>query len=72
MSITYYECVFVALSLLRAMRLRDIVICVACQAVEYFDTLSHKWHDFRREKKCFEQNDCFAFLSNFCPKHFLF
>jgi uncharacterized membrane protein YhaH (DUF805 family) len=42
-SITYYEPVFVALGILHAMRKHHITLSsVACLAVSYFFTLSHK------------------------------
>jgi len=41
-------CVFVALSIQHAMRMRHFFICPALQ---YFSTLSHKWHEFRKRKK---------------------
>ena len=42
---------------------------VACSAQQYFSTLHHKRHDFRKkEKKCYwTKNVCFDFLCNFCP-----
>jgi len=43
-SITYSECVFVALCIQHAMRMRRIVI-YGCPAVQYFSTLPHKRHE---------------------------
>jgi len=47
-SITYYECVFVALIIQHAKRMcRIILSSVACPALLHFSTLSHKRYDFR-------------------------
>jgi hypothetical protein len=46
--ITYCECVFVALVIQHAMRVRRIVIYVLSVA-KIFSTLSHKLHDFRKK-----------------------
>jgi len=43
--------VFVALAILHTMRMRRIMLpSLAWLALAYFSTLSHKWHDFRKEK----------------------
>jgi hypothetical protein len=49
-SITHSECVSVALVIQHAKRMRRIILSsVACPAVLYSSTLSHKWHDFRED-----------------------
>jgi len=47
---TYSACVFVALVIQHAMRMRRTVIC-GLSGCTTFSTLSHKRHDFRRKKK---------------------
>jgi len=68
-SIAYSECVFVALGIQHAKRIRLIVICGLSGCADVC-TLSHKGHDFRKKKKVTEHKVCFVFLYNFCLKHF--
>jgi hypothetical protein len=51
-SITYSGCVFVALSIKRAMSMRRIIFAsvVTCLPLQYFSTLYNKRHDFRGGK----------------------
>jgi hypothetical protein len=44
-----YYCVFVALVMQHAKRVRHIASYVACTAVPLLSTLSHKRHDFRKD-----------------------
>jgi len=48
--IMYSECVSVTLIILHAMRIRRFIFSsVTCPAAQYFSTLSHKRHDFRKK-----------------------
>ena len=50
-SIAYCECVFVALVIQHAMRVRPVILSsVACPGLHYFSTLTHEGHDFRKKK----------------------
>ena len=49
-NITYSGCVFVALYLQHAKRMRPIILSfVACPTLQYFSTLSPKQDDFRKK-----------------------
>jgi hypothetical protein len=49
-SLTYSECVSVALDTQHAKRMRHIILSpVASLALQYFSTVSHKRHDFRKK-----------------------
>jgi hypothetical protein len=63
--VKYSERVFVALVIQHAKRMRRIILSsVACLALQYFSTLSHKWHDFRGEKS-YRIQDVFIFSTTF-------
>ena len=48
-SITYSQCVFVALVIQHVKRMRRIILSsVTCPAVSYFSTLSQNVYDFRK------------------------
>ena len=50
-SITYFDCVFVALVIRHAKRLRRAILSsVASPALQYFSTLFHERRDFRKKK----------------------
>ena len=49
-SITQLACVFAALFIQHAIRVRHIVICDLSSSTVLFPTLSHKRHDFRKKK----------------------
>ena len=57
-------CVFVALGIQHAMRMRQTVI-VACPTLQYFSTLSHKRQDFLK-KKVIEHKMCVLSFSANC------
>jgi len=64
MSITYSEYVFVAVGNYHATHLYPIILLsVACPALQYLSTLSHKRTIFG--KKVLEQKMCFNFLYKF-------
>jgi hypothetical protein len=70
-SITY--CVFVALVMQHAKRMRHITLsAVAFPAVLRFTTLSHKRHVFLKKKRLLDTKCVFRFSLQLCLKHFSF
>jgi hypothetical protein len=70
-TVTYTECVSVALINQHAKRMRHIILSyVACLAVPYFSTLSHKRHDFG--KIFTEHEKCVLIFSTTFLWHFSF
>ena len=49
-SITYSECVFVALIMQHSVRIHRVFSSVAWPALQYYSTLSHKRHVFQKKK----------------------
>jgi len=58
-SITQPEWVFVTLGIQQ--RASAILSSVACPTIQYFSTISHKWHDF--QNKVIEHQTCVSTLS---------
>jgi hypothetical protein len=69
-SITYSDCVFVALRIQHAMCMRHIFIC-GLSALQYFSPYLIKGTIFEKEKLT-EHKMCFDFLYKLYPKHFSF
>jgi len=65
----YSECVFVALFAQHVTRMH-LLPSVACPALQYFSTLSHKRTIFGKEVT--EHEMCFDFLDTFCLKYLSF
>jgi hypothetical protein len=65
MHITYYECVYVALVTQQAKRMRLLILLsVACLALPYFFTLSHKRHNFLKKKTLLNKKCVLIFSTN--------
>jgi hypothetical protein len=73
-NITYSKFVSVALVILPVKRMRRIILSsVACLALPYFSTLSHKRHDFRGGGNVIEHKICVClFLLQPLSETFLF
>jgi hypothetical protein len=69
-SITYSECVYVALVIQHAKRMRRVILSsVACLPLPHFSTLFHKRHDFR--KNVTGQKTCVLIFSTNLSETFL-
>jgi hypothetical protein len=76
-SITYSECMSVALIIQHAMCMNRIILPpVACPTLPHSPTLSHKIQDIFwggvEGGRILNMNVCFDFIYNFCLKHFSF
>ena len=70
-AITNPECVFVALIIQHAKRMRLVILpSVASTVVPYFDPLLHKRHNFR--ENVIQRKMCADVLYYFCLKDFSF
>jgi hypothetical protein len=68
MSITYSECVFVALSSMQCAC--AILSSVSCPALQYFSKFFHKRHDFR-EREREEKKTLNLKNVSFSPRHLI-
>jgi hypothetical protein len=68
-SITYCECVFVALNIQHAIRVRYIVICDLPGCTIFFHYFKNGTN-FGEEKSYWKLSAYFDFINNFCLKHF--
>jgi hypothetical protein len=58
-AVCYIFCVSIALVTQHSKRTNRIILSsVACPAVQYFNTLSHKRHDYRENEICWTHNVC--------------
>jgi len=69
--VIYCECVFTALGIQRAMRMRHIVTCDLSGSTTFFGIITLKAR-FKKKRVIVYKNTCFNFLYNFYPKYFSF